>query len=370
MDGILDRVKMSGISELLEMWLGSTRPTILLGAGARKASAEIVQFAAKWNIPILTTWNAIDLIEWEHPLFIGRPGIVATRAANNTLQGCDLLLSIGARLDPNTIAFKYENLAPRAKKVLVDIDLSEALKISNLDLFVHMDSLKFIQELNKNEFISYKEWLEKCIYWKGIYGAEIDTTTVQLCRDLGRSLTSDDVLVLDTAGGAGGTIFPAFFKQPKGMRVLLSSCGLGSMGAGIPAAIAVSLASQKRVILIEGDGSFCQCMQELEVIHRLNLNIIIFIIENGGYASTRSSEMRAFGREGQGRSFPNIGKIALAFDICCCTYNPISMDYYLRQIEPMVVVVHAPYEELALPRVLFDGKGSLSNMSPYPSEEE
>jgi acetolactate synthase-1/2/3 large subunit len=271
---------------------------------------------------------------------------------------------------PNTIAFKYENLAPRAKKVLVDIDLSEALKIPNLDLFIHMDSLKFIQELGKHDFISYEEWLKKCQGWKAQYGPEIDTTTVQLCKDLGRSLTSDDVLVLDTAGGAGGTIFPAFFKNAKGLRVILSSCGLGSMGAGIPAAIAVSLASQKRVILIEGDGSFCQCMQELEVIHRLNLNIIIFIIENGGYASTRSSEMRAFGREGQGRSFPNISHIAaLGFDICCCNYNPMSMDYYLKQVEPMVVVVHAPHEELALPRVLFDGKGRLDLMFPYLEEK-
>jgi len=364
---------MSGIPELLEVWLGSTRPVILIGAGARKASSEIISFAEKWDIPILTTWNAIDLIEWEHPLFIGRPGIVATRAANNALQGCDLLLSIGARLDPNTIAFKYENLAPRAKKVLVDIDLNEALKIPNLDLYVHMDSLKFIQELNKHEFISYGEWPKRCQDWKSKYGPEIHTITVQLCEELGKSLTSDDVLVLDTAGGAGGTIFPAFFKQPKGMRVILSSCGLGSMGGGIPSAIGVSLASQKRVILIEGDGSFCQCMQELEVIHRLNLNIIIFIIENGGYASTRSSEMRAFGREGQGRSFPNILDIATAFkinsdEIYSFIPNYIYMALFTGIHGPHLFVVHAPSEELALPRVLFDGKGRLDLMAPYEAK--
>jgi acetolactate synthase-1/2/3 large subunit len=361
---------VSGIPELLDMWLGSARPIILMGAGARKASSEIISFAEKWNIPILTTWNAIDLIEWDHPLFIGRPGIVATRAANFALQGCDLLLSIGARLDPNTIAFKYDNLAPRAKKVLVDIDLDEALKIPNLDLFVHKDSLEFIQELSRHDFISYGEWLKKCQDWKSGYGPEIHTTTVKLCEELGKCLTSDDVLVLDTAGGAGGTIFPAFFKQPKGMRVILSSCGLGSMGAGIPAAIGVSLASQKRVVLIEGDGSFCQCMQELEVIHRLNLNIIIFIIENGGYASTRSSEMRAFGREGQGRSFPNINAIATAFGIDNCEYNPDWEDNpdwesFKHYVGPRLFVVRAPYEELALPRVLFDGKGRLDLMYPY-----
>ena len=356
---------MSGIPELLDMWLGSTRPIILMGSGARKASSEIISFAEQWNIPILTTWNAIDLIEWEHPLFIGRPGIVATRAANNALQGCDLLLSVGARLDPNTIAFNYDKLAPRSKKVLVDIDMNEALKIPNLDLYIGMDSLKFIQEISKHEFGFYADWLIQCQSWKSKFGPEGNTTTFQLCEELGKSLTSDDVLVLDTSGTGGGTIFPAFFRQPKGLRVILSSCGLGSMGAGIPSAIGATLSSNKRVVMVGGDGSFCQCMQELEVVKRLNLNIIMFIIENGGYASTRSSEMRAFGRIGEGRSFPNINQIFVAFDISCCHYNPISMDYYLRQTDPTGVMVHAPLEELATPRVLFDGKGSLSNMFPY-----
>jgi acetolactate synthase-1/2/3 large subunit len=367
---------MSGIPELLDMWLGSTRPIILMGSGSRKASKEIISFAEKWDIPILTTWFAIDLIEWDHPLFIGRPGIVATRAANNALQGCDLLISIGARLDPNTIAFQYDKLAPRAKKILVDVDLSEALKIPCLDLFVHMDSLKFIQELNKHEFLSYKEWLKQCIAWKYKFGLEGNSTIFQLCEELGKSLSSNDVLVLDTAGGAGGTIFPAFYKQCKGLRVILSSCGLGSMGGGIPAAIAVALASGKRTVLISGDGSFCQCMQELEVIHRLNLNIVIFVIENGGYASTRSSEMRAFGRVSEGRSFPNILDIAMAFTINADELYSVSEEYLdefwseFHSIHgPRLFVIHAPKEELAFPRVLFDGNGSLSNMAPYSEEK-
>jgi acetolactate synthase I/II/III large subunit len=358
---------MSGIPELLDMWLGSTRPVILIGAGGRKAASEIIHFAENWDIPILTTWFAIDTIEWTHPLFIGRPGIVATRASNNALQGCDLLISIGARLDPNTIAFQYDKLAPRAKKVLVDVDLSEALKIPNLDLYIHMDSLKFIQELSKHEFISYKEWLKQCIAWKYKFGPEGNSTTYQLCEELSKSLSSNDVLVLDTAGGAGGTIFPAFFKQPEGLRVILSSCGLGSMGGGIPAAIGVALASKKRVVLVEGDGSFCQCMQELEVIHRLNLNIVIFIVENGGYASTRSSEMRAFGRISEGRSFPDIRLISSAFGIQTDAIEHFidAVDIILKEDGPRMVLVRAPEEELAFPRVLFDGKGSLSNMAPY-----
>lgn len=362
---------MSGVPELIDVWLGSQRPIILLGAGARRASSEIISFAEQWNIPILTTWNAIDLIEWEHPLFIGRPGIVATRAANNALQGCDLLLSIGARLDPNTIAFDYDKLAPRAKKILVDIDMGEGLKIPNLDLYIGMDSLQFIQELSKHEFGFYADWLIQCLSWKDTFGQEGNTTTFQLCEELGKSLTSNDVLVLDTSGTGGGTIFPAFFKQPKGLRVILSSCGLGSMGAGIPSAIGVALASGKRVVMVGGEGSFCQCLQELEIVKRLNLNIIMFIIENGGYASIRSSEIKAFGREGEGRSFPDIVDVINSFKIFCDRwFGTIGFSNASEVLSiakgPLAIVVHAPHEEPIYPRVLFDGKGSLSNMAPYP----
>jgi acetolactate synthase-1/2/3 large subunit len=143
------------------------------------------------------------------------------------------------------------------------------------------------------------------------------------------------------------------------------------MGGGIPAAISIALASGKRTILISGDGSFCQCMQELEVIHRLNLNIVIFVIENGGYASTRSSEMRAFGRVSEGRSFPDIQAVVEAFDIpVVFCQDVVDLEpWVIRAIGPKVFVIDAPQEELAFPRVLFDGKGSLSNMAPYNEEK-
>jgi acetolactate synthase-1/2/3 large subunit len=142
------------------------------------------------------------------------------------------------------------------------------------------------------------------------------------------------------------------------------------MGAGIPSAIGVSLASNKRVVMVGGDGSFSQCMQELEVIRRLNLNIIMFIIENGGYASIRSSEMRAFGRTAEGRTFPNINAVASAFGIMNQGMHDVGdVNFFLLRGGPQVVVVHTPLDEPIFPRVLFDGKGSLDNMFPYPEKK-
>ena len=127
-----------------------------------------------------TTWNAVDLVPFDHPLFIGRPGIVATRGSNMAIQACDLLIAIGARLDQPTIAYDYDKFAQNAKKVMVDIDISESLKIPNLDVFVHEDATKFIREFSQNEFsVVGSLWSALCHALKSDR-LEGTTTTYQL----------------------------------------------------------------------------------------------------------------------------------------------------------------------------------------------
>lgn len=358
------------MNRLLRLLQSSEKPIILLGAGSWESADKIIAFAEIFNIPILTTWNAIGVIDYNHPNFIGRPGIVACRGANLSLQTCDLLLSVGARLDLSTIAFKYNKFASRAKKVLVDIDKAEGSKIPNLDLFIQEDALKFIEELSSYQIGNYKSWLRVCHEWKIKYPSEGTTTTYELCNVLSDALTPEDIIVFSNSGMTGGAIFPAFFRQKKGQRIIMSSCGLGSMGSGISSAIGVALASRKKIICIDGDGSFMQNVQELEVIRRLNLPIIFFVVNNGGYASIRDSETRAFKRVSgadfsSGLTLPSIKKIAGAFDITAVDYVCDAINVYLNQPFPLVVEVHAPKDEVLIPRVMFDGRGTLEDMYPY-----
>jgi acetolactate synthase-1/2/3 large subunit len=357
------------MNKLKELFRESTKPIILLGGGARNASKEIINFAVLHDIPIQTTWNAIDIISWEHTHFVGRPGIIAPRGANFSIQNCDLLIAIGARLDPSTIAFEYSKFAPKAKKVLIDIDAGEAKKIPNLDLFIHQDANIFSQNLAKIKIGKFSDWLKQCQEWKEKYTLEGKTVSYELLNNLNTNMSPDDILVLSTTGMVGGSIFPAGFKQKNGQRVILSSCGLGSMGAGTPSAVGVAIASGKRVICVDGDGSFMQNIQELEVVFRLQLPITFFVVRNGGYASIRNSEQRAFGRlsgadMNSGLTLPLIGNIAEAFSIQSYIYEPKRIKEYLSD-EPKVIEVLAPHDELLIPRVIFDGRGSLEDMWPY-----
>lgn len=342
------------IDKLLEYLQSAQRPVILMGAGAREAADEIVAFAECFDIPILTTWNAIDLIPWEHRLFIGRPGIVATRGSNFIVQECDFLLAIGARLDVQTIAWDYSKFAPRAKKMMVDIDIGELLKVPNLDLFIHQDAKEFIRELDTLPFcrLPWRGWLEQCQAWKAQYTLEGDTISYQLMNRLSDKLTAADILIIGTSCMTVH-IFCAGFRNKKGQKVLLAMCGLGSMGVVIPMAVGVALASSKHVVCVDGDGSFMQNIQELEVVRRLNLPITFYVVNNGGYASIRGTESRTFGRlagsdESSGLTLPDIRKVAEAFGC-----------------GDKVIVIDAPHDEVLKPRVVFDGRGNLGDMWPY-----
>lgn len=147
--------------------------------------------------------------------------------------------------------------------------------------------------------------------------------TYELCEELSQSLTADDVLLV----GSSCMAVRIFNKHYHGAaKMWETNKAQGAMGASIPVAIAFALASGKRIVCVDGEGSFMQCIAELEVVHRLNLNIQFIVIENGGYASIHNSEMRRFGRISPGATFPDVEKVCAAFGVS-------------------VRVVHVPYDE-------------------------
>ena len=153
-------------------------------------------------------------------------------------------------------------------------------------------------------------------------------TTYELCEELSKVLTVDDFLTVGSSCMAV-RIFGKYYHGKA--KMIESNAAQGSMGATIPLAIACSLAGAKRVICVDGEGSFCQNIQELEVVHRHDLNIEFIVIENGGYASIHNSENRWLGRISEGATFPDMEKIGEAFGV-------------------LIKVVHVPHDEVPPPR--------------------
>jgi len=311
------------------------RPVLLIGNGIRSSGAQdsLLKLIRFLGIPVLSTWMGVDLVSDDDPLFFGKPGTVAARGANFILQNSDLLISIGARLDFAVTGFDQTKFAREAKKIVVDIDEGEITKLkTSVDLPVTADAGMFIQELlnHENELkdTDRGNWLARCKEWKAKYPVVLPEYWKQekfvnsyvFTTLLSEELANDD-LIIPGSSGADIDIFWLSIRVKAGQR-LFSTGGLGAMGFGIPASIGGCLASgRKRTITFEGDGSFQLNIQELETVARLDLPIKYFVINNGGYASIRSSQRNHFnGRlvgcdPSSGLTLPDTIKIATAYGI-------------------------------------------------------
>lgn len=338
-------------SKVINFLNKSNRPVILLGNGCKlsKSEALIFNFLKIFNIPFLTTWPALDLVEYRHKLNMGRPGVVAPRSANFVLQNCDLLICVGARLDNNITAYNPNNLSRAAKKIIIDIDMNELREkksFSNLSLCI--SAYDFFSEINtktleKNK--NYNEWISICQNWKQKYDITFENnssiankysdkfTHKELIDSLSILLPQNRSIVTGSSGLAI-EFFYAHYKNKKKQKVFHTS-GLGSMGYGLPALLGVALISQKRIYLIESDGSFQLNIQELATLKSLKLSPCIFIMNNGGYASIRASQRTHFSGlyngcdKTTGLFFPDLKKIASAY---CIEYKKVSDFLGLKKI--------------------------------------
>jgi acetolactate synthase-1/2/3 large subunit len=168
--------------------------------------------------------------------------------------------------------------------------------------------------------------------------------TYELCAELSRELGADDILIV----GSSSMAVRIFGKHYTGKaRMMQSNAAQGSMGAMIPVSIGVSLASGKRLVCVDGDGSFTQNIQELEVVRRIRLNITYFVIDNGGYASIRNSEMRWFGRTSDGVTLPDIVAVARGFGLYSCNGDGFGFiaDCLHKWRGPQVIRIPVPHDE-------------------------
>lgn len=317
---IIDQTKLKGFeqkeqkkesisfsSKVFELINNAQRPVILVGNGVRLADAIelFLELIEKLNIPVLTTWKSIDIIEEEHPFYFGRPGAVGQRGANFIQQNSDLLITVGARLDLGQIAFNYKNLAREAKKIVVDIDEAEIEKIdTHIDLPLNISAKDFIIELLNNielmKDVDRNDWINTCRKWKQKYPVVLDeyrdsknVNTYILIEQISELLSSEDIVVPGSSGTCS-EITSQSFKIKKGQR-FINSPGLGSMGFGVAESIGVCIASgYKKTICIIGDGGLQHNIQELQLLKRYHLPIKVFVLNNNAYASIRLMQERIF----------------------------------------------------------------------------
>ncbi len=299
-------IKAETLDEVVKLLETAKRPVFYGGGGVymSNASDAFVQLAEKYNIPVMTTWNGIDIIWNEHPLYMGRPGGIGQRAANFIIQSCDLLVTFGTRLASLQTGFNYDDYARDAKMVMVDIDPAELDKAKlHPYLKVECDVKDFIEQMLKRNINiqDHQSWIKACKdvvaqfpnindEWRK---ADEPANSYLLVESLSKQMNADDVYCGGRAGTCVDTIIHAF-QVKKDQRVIATK-GLSSMGYGLPAAIGAAVAYPgKKIVINNGDGGFVMNIQELAVVKHLNLPLKIFVLNNHGYATIVSTQTNVF----------------------------------------------------------------------------
>lgn len=334
------------------------RPVILLGEGARGADLSKV---LECGIPIITSWQAADLIDNGHFTYFGRPGYYGQRCANKVLYNADYIISLGCRL--SLMLTGFGGLRPDQTLEMVDVDQAELDRFPKA-LQIRMMVSEFLSHARLNVWC--EEWLELCIMWRERYpwfedshksGAMLNAYDV--VNRLHRFLRPDEVIVTDM-----GTALCAAFQvlKVKPPQRLMTSGGLGEMGCGLPAAIGASFARNKgEVLCLHCDGGMMMNLQELQTIvhHKLPIKIIVFA--NDGYLMLKATE-KNMGMEysgvnaATGVSVPSYHKLAHAFGLASFEARDqhqlgIGLEWLFAAREPALLEVFTDPEQRFTPKL-------------------
>lgn len=327
------------VTSILDKIRAAKRPLIVLGHGVwlAGAKAKALRILDLLQIPVQTTWNAIDLVPEFHPRYFGRANAYGPRYANFIIQNADYILTIGARLGVQHTGYNVEAFAREAFVDMVDLDEDEARKpFLKVDRFSRCDANKLISALiNELESVPQQtiaaksDWLEYCARIKKTYpvapslaqAGGVNYVDPYYFIEVLSELLPEDALVPLGSSGTAFTVSGQAFKPKKHQRVFHAK-GMAAMGFGLPSAIGASVAlNNKMAITFVGDGGFQLNIQELQTIVHNQLPIKIFVINNDGYHAIRVTQENYFENRyvastaGSGVSLPSFKKIADAYGI-------------------------------------------------------
>jgi len=377
--------------EVATLLAKAERPVLLLGMGVKVAKVETAaaSLADLLNIPVLVTWSGFDAIAHTHPLFAGHIGVYGHRGANLAVQNCDLLISLGSRLDTRITGGDVKLFARAAKKVMVDIDAAELRKGRGLkvDVAVHASVADFIPALSAAVKAVVRPdlliWRERVRAWFEHYPAVLPEYRTQtllnayvVAEEISKRTPEDYTTIVDEGGNLVWTMQS---WQIKPGQKLISTFGNSPMGYALPAAIGATLATGQPVTCIDGDGGFQMNIQELQTVAHYHLPIRIILLNNRCMGIIKQFQDQYFGGHyyatspEHGYAAPNFTAIAQAYGIPALTVKTtgelaIALDKTMSSKGPILVDIYIDEQQKLNPKLEFGRP--LEDMAPYLSDEE
>jgi acetolactate synthase-1/2/3 large subunit len=342
-EGLADAVPAPAagtVAWVLDLLASASRPLFYLGHGVRCAGGQETALALlrRLEVPAVTTAMAKDLIPYDEPLFVGHPGIKGDRAANMAVQTADLLICVGTSLKPQITGYEVDQFAPRAVKIHIDPDvhvLEHGARMCQHQM--QCDSRGFLESVmalvprGPGRSTGQGRWVQRCRVWKERFPSQKEQhllgddksplNAYEFVFALGERLPPECTIVSDA--GQPFYFLPQALRHRAGQRYIIPG-SFAEMGYALPASIGIASAHPDEghtVVAVIGDGSFQTNIQELQTIRHHGFNVKMFVIDNGGYASIRSTQRRFFdgflvgSSNESGVSLPPLDRIAAAYGI-------------------------------------------------------
>lgn len=330
--------------EITEMISKSERPVLLLGGGCRALIVDqgSVGFLENISIPIVSSYRGKDIINNYSSNYCGTLGIYGNRSANLAVKHCDLLLVLGSRLDGRQTGGDYAQFADNAKVVVIDLDEAELDQMPDSYKKICADVRCFVSVLSTNTFVKKDVWLSLVKKWSERYPDDCEYTILdkvnpnKFLQKLSNMVNKEVIFTLDVGQNQlWGNTSLKIGKE----STLLQSCGLGTMGFALPAAIGGYCASHKQTICICGDGGFQMNVQELQTIISQNIPIKIFVLNNQSLGLIRVYQSKAlnnrFFGSVDGFGSPDYEILAKAYGIL---YDKIEDNKYDEKLKDVLAV--------------------------------
>jgi acetolactate synthase-1/2/3 large subunit len=391
----LDEAKINNILNKIK---NAKTPVLVLGSAVRQSSylTEVYELVHKLNIPVLCPTSIVDILENSHPLYFGNFGVFGGRPGNFIIQNADLIISFGTRMSFKQTGFNFSTFAPRAEKIIIDIDAEELKKDTiKIDIPIHADLSDVILSLNQqlDETLPLKEeWMNYCKTLKDRFPSMPEKAYISqkvnpyfLANELLERLPQDSITVVGNSCACVSVLQMGISQ--KGQR-LFGSVNCGTMGYDIPAAIGAAVASGKTVICATGDGSFQMNIQELQTIVHNKLPVKFIIFNNYGYQAIVQTQTNFFDgmlagcTEESGISFPEFEKISYAYGLPykkVMNHEDVSQGLdWLLQLEnygllEIIQDIDQPIEPKVMSKKMEDGSlisPPIDDLSPFLNEEE
>lgn len=352
------------VKKILQQLSLSKKPLILAGGGVNYADAnkELIAFAERYRIPVVSTLLGLGTIPVQHELALGMGGMHGSYASNMALTEADYIINIGARFD-DRLTGNPTTFAVHARVAHIDIDPAEIGKVVKTHIPVVGDAKASLEALLALEMVEtdYEEWIQHTLENKrrAPFAYDEDEEYIKPQKVIERigEMTNGDAIVVTDVGQH--QMWAAQFYPYKHARQLITSGGMGTMGFGIPAAIGAKLANPNReVILFVGDGGFQMTNQELAILNGYGIPIKVVLLNNHSLGMVRQWQ-ESFYDERRSQSVfdaePNFRLLAEAYGISytSCTNPSTLMEdlEVIRENRPMLIEVHISNKEHVQPMV-------------------